>query len=283
MKTFFLFFCLSAFALGCGETQVTNVYSGGVAGKLVGNVRLWDSLQDARNAYLVLDDHSGVRIEVGGKYFALSDKTGYWEIDNVPPGSYTLSLTKDGFVSQIYPVYNFAGNGADYLNNVLYRLSHWNVDLILRPFEDYLDDSRYKDTIILDEFGERVYTSKRDSVFYPLGRALFTAQLLNHPGVNPYYARGLIVFGRAPHFSLVDPSTYVHRSDPQQYDRAKGMLNFSVMKEELLKAGFTSGEKIYCAAFATTAYSHTTDIKTFKAVFYGFEGCTNEVKSFILP
>ena len=61
--------------------------------------------------------------------------------------------------------------------------------------------------------------------------------------------------------------------------------NFEIVKEELLKAGFISGEKIYCVACsAKGSYNEAQiDFETFRYAYPGFSPYHSEVKSFILP
>src|SRR2546430_1809785 len=94
----------SSISSGCKETVVT-----AAPGNIVGNVQLFDTLGQA------LDDQSGVTVSLpGSSLSAQSDLSGKWNIQNVPPGIYSIYFSKDNFSSWKEWNIQFVGNGTYY-------------------------------------------------------------------------------------------------------------------------------------------------------------------------
>src|SRR5437764_14365972 len=91
---------------GCKETTVV---SPAAPGNITGYVQLYDTLSQP------LADQSGVTVSLPGTSIsAQSDRSGKWTLQNVPPGTYTIFFSKDGYSSMKDFNLQFIGNGTYY-------------------------------------------------------------------------------------------------------------------------------------------------------------------------
>jgi hypothetical protein len=253
-----LFFAL-LFLTGCGESINSQL-----AGTMVGYVVAIDSTGGSH-------ENSDVRISIDGtNYSTLSDSKGRWQLDNVVPGTYNISFTKDGYAMQKMIAYRFVGNGTDYLyTQTIYEILKTNVSLVIRPFEN--------------------------------GAATFSCRVFRN---NPSESLGgavILLLGENPPFSSEEPDSYLLEYENfdsyYSFDAIRG-YSFSIDSLALSKVGFHSQDKIYCEAFASNLsilqewdpipnihiYGPSyIDIPTGKRVYTGFGNNKSEVKSFILP
>src|ERR1051325_6030649 len=86
------------FLVGCG-----NSINPQLTGTMVGYVVAIDSTGSSH-------DNSGVKISIDGtSYSTLSDSKGRWQLDNVIPGTYNISFTKENYAMEKMIAYRFVG------------------------------------------------------------------------------------------------------------------------------------------------------------------------------
>lgn len=292
IKTFVLFAFLYVLA-GCKSNPTTQVvYTGSaIPGTIGGNGVLLDTLYDNfTQNYSLLPDAENVQVSLEGTNFnAVTDKNGAWKINNVPPGVYNIVYQKDGFATSKSISKEFAGNGIDQVEFFsLYRISKISLELILRSFEDYIRISPPREIYYYDSLGKLQYGVVRDSVFYKNGHATLTLKILDAPANIGRYVTSAIFFSKTDNISPSDGSTFLYSmityTESNGY-YSTGDINFDVIRDDLLKAGFSLGDKIYCTAFAgkNTIRTKYKDPETYRDVYTGFSPHHSEIKSFILP
>src|SRR5207253_3143103 len=112
------------------------VYNNGAPGTIIAKVTLIDSLS-LTNGQDIKHDPSGVEVSIEGTSLkAVTDNNGKCTITNVPPGVYNFLFKKDGFATQVYGQKEFAGNGTDLVNAILYLSTHKTLELVTREFDD---------------------------------------------------------------------------------------------------------------------------------------------------
>ena len=239
----------------CKSNPTTQViYTGsGIPGTILGKVILYDTLYD-NLGYVILDDASGVTVSVEGATLkAITDKDGKYSIPDVPPGTYLIAFSKDGFATDKLHL-SFAGNGTESKSDELIRISFISPTLVLRAFDTN-------------------------------GIATFTFGVLDTISGNAVNSiRGDVFFGRSENISPLDPNSYVVDLSANGSGFLNKTGNFQVNKSSLLKAGFSTGEKIYCVLYAgKVTVNYYSDYNSFKNIFTSFSPYTSIVKSFILP
>jgi hypothetical protein len=264
----------------CKETVTTP--GGGTPGNIVGFVQLYDTLSQA------ISDNSGVVVSLPGSTIsAVSDATGRWQLTNVPPGTYKIFFSKPGF--SIIEDFNvvFQGNGTFYYNygvgksyTSIYQLQNLYPDIVLRPFEDYLSivDTSYYDTAgyhyvydtTIVKYYSAVFSSRSEDVTNTTATAIY--------------------FGKTKILDPINPKTFLYATDIHyNSDRvdSTGVADITILRSDLLKAGFLPGDSIYCSAFAgiSNILNSTTwiDPETNKTVYSGFSPFHSQVRSFVLP
>jgi hypothetical protein len=267
MKKYHLFFLTLIYLTGCTKTEVvTNTYSTAEPGTIKGKVILHDTTN------VLLTDASGVSVSLEGtKYTTLTAADGSWELDNVPAGTYaSLMYSKNGFPtykSYVIPQYGqsgaigayiVGGGGTQYdLPKTLNQISYISDDIVIRAFEDNVDVTQ---TI----FSSRVLDAEKS--------------------YDTYY--GAIYFGLRPDIDPTNAKTFLYFVGLGQADRSTGNHDFPVLLSDLKNAGFTSGQKVYCAAYFMNSANlsvYYTDPATGTIIFPGFSPYHSEVKSFLLP
>src|SRR5436309_3272435 len=134
-KFFLIAFFSAAVFAGCKSTTQV-IYNDGVPGSIIGQVALMDSVNSHNAGQRQLGDASGVLVSIEGtSYAATTDRSGKFTLENVPPGTYWLLYTKDGFETSRQGPQTFAGNGTLLLNAALNRQTHKTPELVLRPFD----------------------------------------------------------------------------------------------------------------------------------------------------
>jgi hypothetical protein len=67
-------------------------------------------------------------------YFAQTDKSGTYKIDNVPDGSYTVTAWNEGANGQSKPVTVSGDSTADFTLTKIVTVGHWGEGGLRRPF-----------------------------------------------------------------------------------------------------------------------------------------------------
>jgi len=255
---FFAFaFSAGIFLVSCKDTS-TNA---GIPGSMVGYVVPYDST----NTNI---DNSGVKVSVDGtNYSTLSDNKGRWKLDNVVPGTYNISFTKDGYATEKIIAYRFVGNGTDYLfSQNIYQRSRMNASLVTRPFDS--------------------------------ATTLFTCKIFRNDTSESLQGLTLLLFGKDSALLPLDPSSYLYSLDNYgvTFDNGRG-YDILIHRSSLITFGFNSGDRVYCVAYASNInvwhwdsekqqailVPSYLDIATGKTVYTAFGNNHSEVRSFILP
>jgi hypothetical protein len=252
IKNFILFLSVAAFIAGCKSNTTQVIYTNdGKPGTIVGQISLYDSLLDKNSNSLPISDASGVTVTIEGTSLqGQTDKDGIYSITNVPPGAYWLIFSKDGYSTDHYGVIEFAGNGTDIWSTTLYRTTHKTPSLVLRPFDS-------------------------------TGVATFTFRILDQ--LQQYeYGSAYLYFGKTDAISPSDPSSYLYLTTTSYRYPDETSADIAITKTQLLSAGFSPNETIYCVAYTGNPTEYI-DLKTLKYNFIGFSPYTSGVKNFVLP
>jgi hypothetical protein len=250
----FVFFLIVHLLPGCKGTTTTQVmYTGdAIPGTIIGKVTAIDTL--FINGRYVVSDPSGVEVSIEGTSLkGITDKGGRYSISNVPPGAYWLIFKKEDFATYHDGVIEFAGNGTDYWDAEVYRISYVTPDLVLRPFDS-------------------------------AGNTTFTFKVLDSLQSNEQVT-GYTFFSKTDAISPSDPNSYVLVFPIRYISSQPSIGNFSLSIADLKYYGFDSGDKIYCVTYSgknSTDVSYR-DLATYKRIYTGFSPYTSGVKSFILP
>lgn len=269
-------------SMGCKNTS-TNP-QGSAPGNITGLVQLYDTL------YHPMTDNSSVSIALEGTSFhTTSDASGKWTLANVPAGIYTLVFSKDHYLTKKDQNTEFPGNGTLYYSlggnpTTMYSLPALFPNLVLRPFEDYIQITFVRDSIVRDASGNFIKDIQFfDTVITKSDLAIFSSRsqyLYNGESISTIF-----FFGTGPGIDPATSASYLFSIVSYPYADTSGLTNASIHRSALLKAGFSSGATIYCSAYAFASYILNTwyDPVTNKPIYSGFSPHHSEVKSFILP
>lgn len=252
-------------------------------GKVVGTVSYFDTMDAAyfNNVTLPLQEAT-IQVE-GTSYSTISDINGRWEIDNLPPGTYTISCTKKGYSTSKTVGFPFIGNGTDVLEfSTIARVPHLTPSsLVVRGFEPYMIRV-LRDTIYILQNGDTAINYVVDSIRASGGRTTFTASLAEKYNLRLSPVMG-IFFALDGNIDPEKPSTYGFYLDSQ--GDYSNRFNFTFTTDTLRAHGFKSGQEIYCAAFATNLwgkYCGYYDIETGRRALSGYRS-DKVVNKFIMP
>ena len=176
LKVYFIFLSLFAFLCfaGCEETPTGTT---SVPSRITGKVSLV-----VAEGLTELADRSGVLIAVNGTSFATSsDAAGNYSLDNVPPGIYVLTFSKDGY-DTVQRSVSYSGVGFEFVSPVtLFSFSAGELvlDAVIQErvanliFYPDLHDSFRIDSILIDSsLIDSVHLQDRfyyDTVVFVLG------------------------------------------------------------------------------------------------------------------
>ncbi len=247
---------------GCKSTSSPSPTSGNsINGNMVGYVAAYDSTGSKT-------DNSGVKISIDGtSYSSLSDSKGRWELDNVVPGTYNISYTKDGYAMEKIIAYRFVGNGTDYLfSQDIYQSLRTHASLVIRPFSN--------------------------------GTAVFSCRIFRNNTSESLSGLALLLFAKDSSFSPIEPNSYLYSEDNHglSNDTLRG-YDFRINSSDLNAAGYKSGDNIYCVGYASnvnvwlwdiqkqqsTLVPSYFDIASGKLIYTAFGNNHSEVRSFVLP
>jgi len=286
MKNILKLSTLLAFAFFCGCSD-SSTNSGSIPGDIIGTINQVDD-----TLYHAMPDKSGVQVSlVGTPYSDVSDLSGRWHLTNVPAGTYTIRFTKEGYVSKTRQNLVFGGNGtffyeADFNSPAMYPLPNLFPNIVLRPFKDLVQINYLGNSTWIDSNGVYHNQYLYDTVITKLGIATYSSrsQFMYH--AVPVF--GAIFFGKNEHIDPGDPTSFLYSiiNYPPNGNDSSGMANFEFHRSDLLQAGFSENETVYCCAFAFAYYYNYDswiDAKTGRDAYSGFSPYHSEVKSFILP
>jgi hypothetical protein len=230
-------------------------------------------------------DQSGVRVSLEGTNFsATTDSNGYWQMQNVPVGTYVLTCEKNGYgTKKIYNIQH-TGNGTLYLNTItISQLPRVNVDVVMRSFEDVVFFR--KDSVWYDSLGQYHTLYLYDTVSQ--GKADYTVTIssgiVNY--INRSALKAVLFFSRNKDIDPNVSSTY----DTFSSGYATDTLGYPIvlLKNALLNLGYRSGEKVFTRAGVSLIENYNDygyyDHALRQFVYTGLGLNYSQVKSFIMP
>jgi len=256
----------------------------GQTGNIIGHIYAYDSLNS-----LPLSNESGFKISLEGTpYFSLTDSLGKWELKDIPSGTYAIIFSKDNYVTQ--KIYNLQIDGPGtlyFLDDPLKsnQIVMWPIPsllptLAIQPFVDKLEIST-RDSSYRDSAGRNRTILIYDSTIIKSEAALFSSH-----SQNKWHGQQITTFFYFNKQGIIDPmnpNTFVYYTRDYYGTDTSGLTTITVLRSELLKAGFSAGDNINCVAFAGTMISNWLDYNSGKTINSGFSPHHSEVKSFILP
>jgi hypothetical protein len=226
-------------AAGCSDSNNSATTSSGgneLTGDLIGKVTLYDY-----NG-IVLANKSGALVQIEGtSYSAVTDSNGDWLIHNLPTRTYSLSISKDGYLPYHDYSYAFLGGGTTrYLfRYYYYRIFYEYAEVPLRQFPEF--------TIALDAIlMPNIPHSDTSGLFYC------------HTSTNvPLGSLGVyIISGADSTLSADKPESYENGFYVQfgNYSRTDTSFNlasaiYSTSDGTSLVDGFSKGKTVYFRAF----------------------------------
>ncbi len=144
MKILSFLFLLFALA-GCSDSNNSTVSNSddGLTGDLIGKIALVD-----HNGKPIVNN-SGALVQIDGtSYSAVTDSNGDWTIHNLPSRTYSLSISKDGFVTFRDFSYAFLGGGTTrYFYRYFYYYTFYEFPAV--PLKEFAQYSVTLDAVIL--------------------------------------------------------------------------------------------------------------------------------------
>jgi hypothetical protein len=286
----------------CKDSTSTSATPGDIIGTIY---RVYDTL------YQPMANRGGVTIALlGTPYSTQSDSTGRWQLTNIPAGTYTIRFTRTGYVSKTKQNFVFGGNGTflyDAWSSVqMEPLANLFPNIVLRPFTDLIQISFKKDTSIVARIDSilidsthpvalydtiRKFIELDDTVVTKLGVVVFSSrsQFMYHG----QYVYGDLFLGKDQNIDPADPTTYqyslinysTYNNGVQNKNDSSGFANFTVQRTDLLSAGFSENQTIYCVAYVNVSnyYDSWLDVKTERTAYSGFSPHHSDVVTFVLP
>ncbi len=203
-----------------------------------------------------LTDHSGVTVSIEGTpYQAITQPGGEWAMPDLPAGTYTVKLAKDGFSEHRFFGYGFVGGGDAYMNEAFMALRPANFEFTsfeLMPKEHGIRFSAFISRPEMENLPASIYIGT-------------TPDVSSDPG-NHLHEVG---FSVAPSAPSNDPAEdeWVHLP----YD-------------ELRALGVPPGTTLYCRAYlATSLYGGYYDPVKRATVWTNRSATTSDVIRFTLP
>jgi hypothetical protein len=282
------------FFSGCTDKTVSPTGTG-APGNIHGKVMLYDTLSDpfTPTGAARINDASGVQVTVEGtSYSTVTDSLGQWQLSNVPSGTYTsIVFSKAGFAKQKATNlgsnvgFSIVNNGTETINMNLYRISLISCDIVLRPFEDYMEYGEHDTLTVLN--GNPSHRYIRDSILIPNGAVTLSSRILDQFPGNFYPCYSIVYFGANSQIDALDGSTFLYSAQPQSvYTSFTGTADILVLRSALIDAGFRPGQTIYCVAYCSGRFIYSSeyeDMATGMAIYSGLSPNHSEVKSFVLP
>ena len=149
----------------------------------------------------------------------------------------------------------FIGNGTYYYSYksgslILNELPDLYPDIVLRPFED---STYFQYRIAYDSNGYQYYVI--DTITVKNNNAIFSSRSQSFYHSN--YVNTIIYFSKTTTIDPLDPRTFLFSelgyNSQSSYD-SSGVANISIRRNDLVAAGFSSGERVYCCAYAGEQY-----------------------------
>jgi hypothetical protein len=263
---------------GCKDSST----SVGTSGNISGFVTVLDTF------FHGMTDNSGVTVSLEGTAFkTVSDASGKWNLSNVAPGTYTLTFSKDNYATRKDQNFQFTGNGTFYYNlgysTSMYPIPNLFPNIVLRPFQDYAQITFRTDTIIYLDSSHRFPTHIElyDTLIMPMDFAVFSSRsqyLYNQQSVY-----GIVFFAKTPNIDPGNASSFLLSINSNTNADTAGITNFGVHRSDLLRSGFSSGDNIYCSAYAFYSLISWIDPATNKKIYTSLSSHHSDVVSFIIP
>ncbi len=167
MKYYFFGMLLLITLSSCGDNSV----SVNSKGSLIGRVSLYDNHQ-------FLNNSEGVNISIDNTSLAAStNQNGFWQIDGVPAGVYSITYSKEGFYTEKNYNIQFVGSGTYSLyNNSLQKIIPITVtnlditseDSLLRINAEGTISAPYDDYIFVEIIFSKKYIIKEPEITFDM-------------------------------------------------------------------------------------------------------------------
>lgn len=234
-----LLFVSLIFAVGCSENPSTSqILTGKIWGKNV-------TLIDYNGLHLA--NRSGVRIQFDGTpFYAVSDSAGNWSFDNLQTGDYSVTASKDSFLSWKNSVYQYVAGGVQSLNDITliqpcrYKLI---LDALIAPTKDSVE--RYGKCF--------AHTSADAPHIVSLG--------------------GIVCFGKHPNMDPSDTSSFVVSFPFESVTLAPkdSVANFQIPEITYASCSrFIKGDTIFAQAFPIIIGTQFYDVKRNRIITQGY-------------
>ncbi len=274
-----ILFSLSAGFLCCKQTVLP-----ATDGVITGTVALFDTIGNA------IPNSEGVKISVeNASQFTVTDGSGNFSLSGLAIGQAALVFSKSGFAE----VYNSVQVSSEsHSGNVgtqpLYAIRHLSPNIVTRPFGECYARFNFRDTQIYSSAaGGMLHYWLYDSVYEQFGLTQFSSRILDAPNKNESYTASIrIYFSAQDSISLRDPNSFEFSTETNSVDNKTGSMTVDIYRDSLIRHGFGSNSKIYCAAFASGSLTKNyffTDKTTGKKIYTSFSPIHSEIRSFILP
>ncbi len=227
MGKYFLFlFILSLTFISCSDNSTSFLPTGSICGF----VKLY---HENRSFY---SNFTGAKVQVEGtNHFAITDSSGRYTIEDVPPGIYNIVFSKEGFCIYKMVSKEFSGGGKAYYPTIyLYELT----TLTLSTFDISIDTNYYSEY--------KISGTVPDSQNYYRGIVIF----FGHKNVSPDPADYLTLCAAGVFANKLDFLTYMRNDD-------------------FLNNGFNLGDSVYALAYPISGFSNYPDPKTGRNYFSG--------------
>jgi len=213
---------------------------------LTGTIESWAHLRSESG--IPASQHTGVKVSLNGEetYETTTDIEGYWILENIEAGIYTINYSKEGYGNAWQQNFQFVGNGT----------------FVLPP--DFLNEIP---SFIISDFSIEV-----DSVHSSYLNYYITLS----PSSN-HYRRVLVYFAADPGFSSELYKSYC--TIRYDYSTADQHVSSQYIKRDI---GAISGDTVYAKAYPLSKYDGEWDRKTNETIFTAL-GEPSEVLAFEIP
>lgn len=126
---YIIYILFASLFLGCKNDEVVSVQS---YTKLTG--RLQGTMYLGKDDGWFSSNHQGILVEIEHTSFkTTTDSNGFWEIDNLPTGTYSISFSKEGYCFWKNTSFQFIGGGVIDFNEAAFGSAYSSVGLGVKP------------------------------------------------------------------------------------------------------------------------------------------------------
>jgi len=191
-----------------------------------------------------------VTIEEAGKS-TISDANGYWIVNDVPAGIYTISFSKDSFSTNKIIAYQFVGNGTAYTATTQLP----KVPPYITTIDSVSYDTSGGKSVLISGTQSRPQTQNRTVLLFLSKNSTVSA--------NPKeYSAVVLSFVSALSTSFAE----------------------AIPVSQLQALGFSSGNTVYVTSYATSKqYYRYIDLATGRNFYSGVMQSPTNTRSFVVP